>query len=295
MEKTAKTQRDTPSAVAWQLSAVVVLLLMTACGLPAPDGRTSSSQSTPVPQVKHRDFLSVMYCPENTGEYSRVLFHEANALVAQSVASLVSSNQAGAVIYVNLLDNSPARPENSVLTLRIPAIPAFPQAPMMTPSPTIDSQDPYGSSNKQSTVTTWDTGVSSAYQNQVKAVQRQLDSANKDVQVWGDQLRALNPRLGSGPANIWECVQEASHRFNGWPGERFILIAGTLPNPGDASTWYRLGPDVHFRFIFTGCSSIPSCQSGEGAWGQALSAAGVRDQRYFDAGESQALSTVFGN
>src|SRR5258708_1574973 len=220
MKKTEKTQHETPYKVAWLLSTLLVLMPLTSCGLPAPDGGISSSQSTPVPQVKHRDFLSVMYCPENTGEYSRSLFHQANALVAQSVASLVSQNSAGVVVYVNLLDNSPARPENSVLTLKIPAIPAFPKAPAMTPTPTIDSQDPYGSSNKQSTVSTWDSGVSSTYQSQVKTVNDQLDNAQLDVQAWGDKLRALNPRLGSGPANIWECVQESSHRFNVWPGER---------------------------------------------------------------------------
>ena len=274
---------------------MLLTLVVTMAACDGPAGVSAGPSSTPVPQVKHRDFLSVMYCPENTRDFSRLLFHQANTLVAQSVAPLVSSNSAGAVVYVNLLDNSPARPENSVLTLKIPAIPAFPQAPMMTPTPTIDAQDPYGSAAKQSTVTTWNSGVSTTYQNQVKVVTDQLDKAKLDVQAWGDQLRALNPRLGSGPANIWECIQEASHRFNGWPGERFVVIAGTLPNPGDASTWYQLGSHVHVRFIFTGCSSVPSCQAGEGAWGHALGAAGVRDQRYYDAGESQALSTVFGN
>jgi hypothetical protein len=108
-------------------------------------------------------------------------------------------------------------------------------------------------------------------------------------------LRALDPPVGAGPANVWQCVQLASHRFHDTPGEKILVLASTLPSPGNSATWYQLGPEVKVLWIFTGCSDIPTCRTGEDAWGRALSSAGVRDHRFFDSGESQTLSAIFGS
>jgi hypothetical protein len=282
-----------PMLILWLIFSVGIFILG-GCDL----GLTGSSTGvalTPASQVAHRPALSVMYCPENTPNYPRSLFQQANALVAQSVLAMLQPDSEGAIVYVTLLDKAPARPEASVLTLTLPALPPLPAVPSLTPTPTADPQSPYSAAQKQATVGAWNQQATDAYEQQLKQVQEQLAGAQRQARAWADQLRALDPPLGAGPANVWQCIQLASHRFNNTgTSEKYLILASTLPNPGSASTWYQLGAHVHVRW-FTGCSDIASCRAGEDAWGRALSAAGVGDHLFFDSGETQTLNDLFGS
>jgi len=290
-------QRVTCRGTCWVTVLLVVCLSILALGGcdVLPTGQTTSAGLPTSPQVTHRPALSVMYCPETTGNYERSLFHQANALVAQSILAMLQANSDGAIVYVTLLDRAPARPEASVLTLTLPAVPQLPAVPALTVTPTADSNSPFSAAQKQATVGAANQQATDTYEQQLKQVQNQLAAAQQTAQTWADQLRALDPPVGAGPANVWQCVQLASHRFHETAGEKYLVLASTLPSPGNSSTWYQLGSQVHVRWIFSGCADIPSCRTGEDAWGRALSAAGVTDHLFFDAGESQTLNAIFGS
>jgi hypothetical protein len=130
--------------------------------------------------------------------------------------------------------------------------------------------------------------------NRLTAARAQVAHLEAQTQAWATHLRGLTPPLGQSPPQISACIALASQRMNDWPGAtKYLVIAATLPPPTGQVAWYSLA-GVHVRWIDMGCTTLPQCVAGEAAWGQAFAAAGVTDQRYFDAGESSALSSVFG-
>ncbi len=270
---------------------IMLLFLLAGCD----GGPTVHRDPVPIPVVhfRHRGLVSIDACVNTTSTYPASLLHQALGLITSSVSAMVQPNWDGANVYVNSLADPTAA--SATVALHIPAIPDYPPSPTVQATPTTNPNNPYASSPAQATVAATNASTISAYNQQVQTVEQQLSTAKATVSSWAQHLMSMPSTQGVGPADLDQCIELASHRFNNYPGEKWLVIVSSLPLPGNTHNWYPLA-GVHVRWIFTTCPTVASCQAGEDAWAQVLTAAGVgwHDHIWYDPAESETLSALFG-
>lgn len=272
----------------------VVLVSLAGCDV-GPSGPTKVAQEQGVVSHRHRGFVSIQaYLNVVRAEYPAALVQQALTLISSSVVAMEQENWDGADVYITFLDTQPTRP-GSTLALHLPAVAAWPVAPVLQATPTPDVNNVYKTAPLQQTAGAWNAQTIARYNAAVNQVSVQLDTVKASVARWAQQLSSVPIPQGVGPADIDQAIELASHRFNTYPGEKWLILASSLPVPGDTSNWYPL-VGIKVAWVFTACPSVDTCRTGEDAWAGVLSAAGVgaHDHLWYDVGESQTLSNLFG-
>lgn len=279
--------------VPWLLTLTLESMLLGGCDvLPNPGGGTTNSAATPSP-VAHTPLLSVMYCPD-IGAYDHTLFAASNHYMAGSLDAAVHANSDGIRAYITEMGAPDLfAPSATPIEINTGAIPNWPPAPKLQPTPTPDPNDPTTNGAVRGKVSQANDKTLADYQGQVQTVQHQLDQARAGMAAQTAKLRTLDPPRVSGTPSPWPCLDLAAHRFGGWPGDKWVVIASSLPFTWQGYVGTRLD-GIHIRVIFLACSSTPSCRSLEAKWAGAWRQTGAQDWLFYDQGESSMIPPLFG-
>lgn len=279
--------------------ASLLMSLYAACSLASCDAGPTTDYPVhiiSVPTVQHhgdQGYRVIQGCIDDTSSFDPTLRQQALSLITASVQNLVQPGWSGASVYVTLVGQDPTLP-GATITLRLPAIAAYPTPPPLEPTPQTDPNSPYASAPAQATIAAQDDQAITSYNAAVHQVQQQLATVQAQVQSWTAQVMARASQTQHGPADETTCLGLASLRFHDEPGKRFVVVAGPVGSPGAPSGWYDLDTTRLF-WVDAVCPSLATCSDHEGAWASLLNAYGMQpsNHRWYDAGESQQLADIF--
>jgi hypothetical protein len=270
---------------------------LTACDLGPTPPATGGGMAT-VAAAAHRSFLNVNYCVSTSASYDHDAALAANRYLADSLDAAIQPNSDGLVAYVTLIGPHIEDASATPITLRAEAIPNYPPSPTLQPTVTPNTQDPYKTGQENAKVQQANDRTLATYKEQLAAVQRQLDQTRAAVKQQTDALRRLDPPRANTPSSPWGCLEIAAHRFGGWQGEKWVVIAAPLDGSWQDYTGALLfDSPTHLRVIFAQCPSPSICQAREASLASAFRRVpNLSDWLFYDVGESRALAplAIFG-
>lgn len=285
--------------VAAALGLSLLLTSLSACAGPTPDPPSAAVPSS-VPTVAvptHRNLLTVGYCTDGTWSVPTSLFVAANRFVADSIDDAVTLNQDGLVVYVTYVAEDPFLPQNTPLTIQVPAISAPPPAPTILPTPTADPNNVWAHNNAVATVTAHNAQATQQYEATLSQLQTHVTGVRGQVKQKTDQLRNL-PRPSSDQANrtsLWSCLELQAQRLQQSPGSKMLVIQSDFTDnqPQQALSGVQL-TGVRVVAIFMNCTSGGECRATQDSWSAILRSMHAASVQFHDPGSSATLPPLFG-
>jgi hypothetical protein len=278
-------------------------LLLGACALTTSTGATVGPVVTPVPTIiaPHRPPVLVQFCTDDTGNYPRYDFSQANQKVATSLIQSVVPNSSGMILYATAITSHSYDSDFSLAPFIIPPIDNYPTLPTPPPTPAEANPISYAATATAaaSAAASAQDAALRAYNEQMASVMMQLQVARTQITNDGKRLTSWNPPVDNTATSVWGCLQLARQRVAGQAGTRYLIIASTMQNNTNVdytsdfeSSKALQGVNVHV--IYYDCEFASSCQSLQAQWTRVFNASGAASVQFDDPAQSAGLPNLFG-
>jgi hypothetical protein len=275
----------------------LLCLVLGACTLTT--GAATIPAVTPAPTIvaPQRPPVFVQFCTDDTGSYPRAYFLSANKKVATSLTESVVPNSSGLILYATLITSHTYDPIDTLAPFIIPPIPNYPALP--TPPPTPSESNPISYSATATAAVGAQDDAIRAYNQQMAAVNADVQSAQTQVTNDAKRLTSWNPPGDNAATSVWGCLQLARQRFASQPGEKYLIIDSDMQNNTNIdytsdfeSTKALQGVNVHVIYYF--CTVAGSCQNLQAQWTGVFKGSGAASVQFDDPAQSDALPNLFG-
>ncbi len=281
------------------VASVASLTGLVACDL-GPTTVTPPDQTLPqVRHLEHRGPVTVVFVPEASPSYDQTVYTAAITYMAASLEAVVRENADSFTFMVTFADEAPLLPESSPLTVTIPALPAYPPAPQLQPTPQ-PTGNPYKDAQAAQRVEQANAALLRDYRTAIEQVNQQVEQARQAIAPQVQQLRTLRPpaNLSGGNVSIWGAVVVAAQRFSTIPtGTKILVLASTM----DEKTWIDKVPESlgglrgsDVWVLFYQCAHAQFCDYKRSTWHSVFAGAGVASEHWLDPGQSASLPPLFG-
>jgi hypothetical protein len=281
------------------LASLGLITMFVACTIPFTATTTPPAAVTPVPTSPsaYRGPLLVQYCMDDTGSYPRAEFHYANALVAHSLVQTIIPNSGGAVLYATLINSHTFESGTTLSPFLVPPVENYPALP--TPFPTPPQTNPVSYSATATAVAVQENNGIISYNAAVAQVNNEVRTTRGQVATDANRLAVLNPAVDNTATSVWGCLQLARDRFQGQSATKYLIIASDMQNntnvdfTSDFAKAHALS-GVIVKVIYYVCQTAGPCAQNAAYWTNVFRTSGAVSIRFYDAAQSNALSTLFG-
>ncbi len=208
------------------LASLLLTIVVIACSGPTIQlivTPTPTVQITLPPPIPHK---TIIFCDDETGSYSPVYFHSAANQVAAWVTSIPQSNESGATVYIQWIEENSYSDAATYGRYDILAVPYDP------PPPGAVATVPAMQAEQQQTAIASATTLSEAYQQQHAAYLSQLSAAQTGAASVARQIQRIQHNT-AGSSDIWGCLQRATERFAEAPNDlKYLVIASDMEPVG---------------------------------------------------------------
>jgi len=250
-------------------------------------GRSEQAITSP-----HQPYRVTQVCLDGPPFFKADLFHQAATQIADKVDALVAPNQDGLLVYVSLIEHDSL--QTSVMTIKVPALPADPAQPQLKPMPNSSSYNsPYDLAQAVEVVKKSNTDSLQTWQAVLKSNHAFLKSARAQVRVLTDKLRGLTAPYDVTGADVFGCLDLASQHFQHVQAQKSLVIASPMINNTTRQKATIDLSGVSVNVIYRNCVIASACASNDNFWRGVLLSSHARSVNFYDPAQSQASLPAF--
>jgi len=173
-----------------------------------------------------RNKITALFCDDSTGSYRRAFFNAGRQTVADSFLNAVQANQDGITLYVTTINLDTVGPDNSMdPPLQLPAIADYPHVTVVPYTKVPNQLKQVDSNNAVDATNT--VGIST-YNNQVAAINKQVQDARHVANNEVSRLLSWNPPEDDRGTSVFGCLYLVKTRLQIAQGIKQLIIASDL-------------------------------------------------------------------